>query len=113
MQQSPKIELMMLNTKNAVILQYEVFFKEIKPSMPVIKNGIPQNIPSPIVKNGILLYGLYSDDWRISLKIPTKHDKTPQTTCMIDNILTEFLLYLSFGCCLPLSMTITMLSSPC
>ena len=31
----PVIALMMLNTKNDVILQYEVFCKEIKPRSPV------------------------------------------------------------------------------
>jgi len=40
----------MLNTKNAVILPLEVFFKEIKPSIPVTRNGIPKKFLHQLLK---------------------------------------------------------------
>ena len=64
---APKTALIMLNTRNAVILQVDVFFNETKPIMPVTMKRIPQNIPSPIEANCILLCEMYATGWRISL----------------------------------------------
>ena len=105
----PEIALRMLNTKNAVILPQEVFFKEIKPRIPVMRNGIPQKMPSPIVEILPYLWG-YKNMKKI-WQNPTLQEIIPRTICKIDNAFTEFFLYFSFGCFLPLSIKITMPTS--